>query len=203
MLFHPSLRRRVAVSILSLCLPLVLGAADLPGISNFQKLNDHVYRGAQPTELGFQSLAKLGVKIVVDLRLIGEHSQADEQRMVESNGMKYVSVPMRGMHTPTDEQVSKVLALLDDTTIGPVFVHCKRGADRTGAVIACYRVEHDHWKNDQALHEARSLGMSWYQRALQKYVTRYQAPETVASTPAVAAPAAGAPVAAEPVAVTQ
>jgi protein tyrosine/serine phosphatase len=155
-------------------LPVFLPAADLPGVSNFQQVNEQVYRGAQPTELGFESLAKLGIKTVVDLRQIGEHSQAEERRAVEERGMRYVSVPMKGMSTPADQQVSSVLALLNDHSAGPVFVHCKRGADRTGAVIACYRIGHDCWDNKQALREARSLGMSWYQRALQKYVTRYR-----------------------------
>ena len=147
---------------------------DLPGLSNFQKVDDGVYRGAQPTGDGFTSLAKLGVKTVVDLRLIGERSQADERRAVEAAGMRYLSVPMAGMATPEDDEISRVLAVLDDSTAGPAFVHCQRGADRTGAVIGCYRINHDHWQNRQALTEARSVGMSWYQRALQSYVLHYQ-----------------------------
>ena len=88
--------------------------------------------------------------------------------------MKYVSVPMNGMETPSNRDVAKVLALLEDASTGPVFVHCLRGADRTGGVIACYRIEHDHWKNEKALAEARSMGMSWFQKAIQHYVSRYE-----------------------------
>ncbi len=194
MKFHPAtFCPRIPVCLAAaICLPLVLAASslDIPGVSNFQKVNDTVYRGGQPTESGFDSLAKLGVKTVVDLRQIGEHSQAEEQQLVESRGMRYVSVPMRGMSTPTDEQVSKVLALLNDAAAAPVFVHCQRGADRTGAVIACYRIGHDRWDNKRALSEARGYGMSWYQRALQKYVMRYQAPQkaAAAASPAPALP---------------
>ncbi len=181
------------VCLFVLCSPIVAMAAtlDIPGIANLQKVNDEVYRGAQPTDLGFAGLAKLGVKTVVDLRQLGEHSQADEQRLVEQAGMHYVSVPMKGMTTPTADEVSKVLGLLYDKTAGPVFVHCKRGADRTGAVIACYRIGHDHWENQKALSEARSLGMSWYQHALQKYVLKFQQssmPDLAKLVPAVALP---------------
>ncbi|MBZ5611285.1 MAG: tyrosine-protein phosphatase [Acidobacteriia bacterium] len=181
--YHSSLWRRMAVCLLSAFLPVLLaaGSPQLTGVSNFQKVSQTVYRGAQPAELGFDSLAKLGIKTVVDLRLIGEHSQAEEQRLVEARGMRYVSVPMKGMSTPTDEQVAKVLALFDDATAVPVFVHCQRGADRTGAVIACYRIGHDRWDNKKALSEARSYGMSWYQRALQKYVIQYQPPQKAAA----------------------
>jgi len=173
-------RRRV--SLLVACSALASAAVlEVPGVGNFQKVDDQVYRGAQPTDIGFAGLAHLGIKTVVDLRSIGEHSQADEQRLVEAAGMHYVSVPMKGMTTPSGHDVAKVLAMFNDSADGPVFVHCRRGADRTGAVIACYRIGHDHWDNKKALSEARSLGMSWYQRALQNFVLHFQAPPVLAS----------------------
>lgn len=155
-----------------------------PGVPNFWKVNDQVYRGAQPSEEGFKSLAKLGIRTVVDLRLASEHSPAEEQKIVEAAGMRYVSLPMAGMSTPGDKQVARVLAILEDPAAGPVFLHCQRGADRTGALIACYRIGHDGWQNRKALSEARSRGMSWYQTALQRYVLGYRA---MPPTPPIAA----------------
>jgi len=143
------------------------------GVGNFQKVNDHIYRGAQPTGDGFANLKKLGIETVIDLREPGDRS-ALEQKVVTAAGMHYVSVPMYGMSRPSNESVQKVLGMLEDTSTGPVFVHCRRGADRTGAVIACYRVEHDRWKNQQALEEAKSMGMSWLGKAIQSYVLKYQ-----------------------------
>ena len=156
------------------CVPFAMAVADpeFQGLPNFHKIDDHVYRGAQPTADGFRSLASLGVKTVIDLRG-AEHSESEEKRLVEADGMRYVSIPMKGMESPTDEQVSTALALMNDSAAGPVFVHCKRGADRTGAVVACYRIGHDHWDAAKSLSEARSLGMSWYQLALQRYVNNY------------------------------
>jgi len=150
-----------------------MAAPAVQGVGNFQKVDDQVYRGAQPTPEGFRNLSRLGIKTVVDLREPGDRS-AGERKIVTEAGMRYISVPMRGMSTPSREDVYKVLGLLEDTTSGPVFVHCLRGADRTGAVIACYRIEHDKWKNAQALAEARSLGMSWFQKAIQSFVGSYQ-----------------------------
>src|SRR5690242_11371061 len=83
-----------------------------PGIPNFQQVNERIFRGGQPTQEGFQSLAKLGVKTVVDLRREGEdgeHSLKTEKKLVEAAGMRYVSVPMKGVVAPTDVQVSQVL----------------------------------------------------------------------------------------------
>ena len=142
------------------------------GLPNFHEVDDHVYRGAQPTPEGFRNLADLGVKTVVDLRG-PEHSEAAEKKIVEADGMRYVSIPMRGMATPTDKQISDALKLMNDPASGPVFVHCRRGADRTGAVIACYRISHDHWDSARAQDEANNFGMNYFERAIRRYVARY------------------------------
>jgi len=170
------LRRRAAVFsvVASLTVASVTAGSETSNVPNFQKVDDHVYRGGQAGNDGFKDLARLGIKTVVDLRQIGEHSQADEERVVTGLGMRYVSVPMRGMSTPKDDQVASVLALLNDTATGPVFVHCRRGADRTGTVIAAYRIAHDHWENKKALAEAKSYGMSFFERAMQRYVMHYR-----------------------------
>jgi tyrosine-protein phosphatase SIW14 len=176
-------------------LPGAASPQDLTGIRNFHNVNSQIYRGGQPTQEGFQKLSQLGIKTVIDLRQPGDRSLA-EKKIVEAAGMHYVSVPMRGFQTPTAEQITKVLSLFNDSTAGPVFVHCRRGADRTGTVVACYRISHDGWENTRALAEARSLGMSFFERALQNFVLRYKpdrnvaasttAPPTPASTPALA-----------------
>jgi tyrosine-protein phosphatase SIW14 len=147
-------------------------------VPNFQKLNEKVYRGAQPSSDGFKYLAGLGVKTVIDLRLPDEHSQADEEKWVKSDGMQYLSIPLRGLSAPPDQAVSKILAILNDPSAGPVFVHCRKGADRTGTILACYRISHDHWENRKALEEARGLGMSVFERAMRNYVLRYKGGDT-------------------------
>jgi tyrosine-protein phosphatase SIW14 len=142
------------------------------GLPNFHRVDDHVYRGAQPTPEGLRSLANLGIRTVIDLRG-SEHSEAAEKKIVEADGMRYVSIPMRGMSTPTDKQISEALKLMNDAASGPVFIHCRRGADRTGAVIACYRISHDNWDAGRAVDEANKFGMSFFQLAIRRYIARY------------------------------
>jgi tyrosine-protein phosphatase SIW14 len=157
-------------------------AQTVNGVGNFHKVNEQVYRGAQPTGQGFASLAKIGIKTVIDLRETNGRS-AVEKKTVEANGMRYINVPMFGMTAPSNADVQKVLALFNDSSAGPVFVHCRRGADRTGTVVACYRISHDGWNNAKALQEAKTDGMSWIEIAMQHYVMHYQAP-MVAAAPA-------------------
>ena len=151
-------------------------AADIetPDVPNFHRVNDRVYRGGQPAGKGWNSLAKLGVRTVVDLRRENEHSSEAERRAVEAAGMRYVNVPMNGIVAPRDEQIARILALFESSSAGPVFVHCRRGADRTGTVIACYRIVHDHWQNQKALKEAKAYRMSWVEFGMKHYIRNFQ-----------------------------
>jgi tyrosine-protein phosphatase SIW14 len=150
---------------------------DVPGVNNFHQVDEHVYRGAQPNGQGFEGLAKLGIKTVIDLR--GERS---EETAVERAGMRYVRLPWSGYKAPAEAQIAAVLSLLNDNSAWPVFVHCRRGADRTGTAIACYRIAHDHWTNQQALSEAKTFGMSSMEVAMQRFILNF-----VALTPAPSA----------------
>ena len=151
------------------------------GVPNFHVVNDRIYRGAQPSPEGFQSLAKMGINTVIDLRE-ADGNMLLEKKQVEAAGMRFVNVPMHGLESPHPEDVAKVLAVFNDNNAGKVFVHCKRGADRTGTVVACYRISHDKWDNSKALGEAKSNGMAWIQKAMQHYVMGYKAPVQDAST---------------------
>ncbi|HJZ96575.1 MAG TPA: tyrosine-protein phosphatase [Candidatus Solibacter sp.] len=142
------------------------------GIPNLHAVNGQIYRGGQPSAEGFRNLAAAGFKTILDLREDDQRGK-DEKKLVKALGMHYVNVPMKGMKKPEDKQVSKALKVLHDEKSGPIFVHCKRGADRTGVVLACYRMEHDRWDHQQALSEARNLGMNWYQIPLIRYVQSY------------------------------
>lgn len=175
---------RVAVAFFALCTCLAF-APTVEGVSNFHQVADHVYRGAQPEPPGFLSLARIGIKTVVDLREEPAQIRAEEQA-VRAAGMRFVSVPMNGIGKPSDQQIAQALAVLNDNSAAPVFIHCRRGADRTGTVIACYRIAVDHWTLQQALVEARAFGLSFVERGMRHYIQAFQpSSETpVAATPA-------------------
>ena len=121
----------------------------------------------------------MGVKTIVDLRGEGI-SEAVEQKMVKNNGMNFLSLPLNGHLAPTPDQIAKALEILNDPAKWPVFVHCRRGADRTGTIMACYRIAHDHWDNQKALEEAKSFDMDPGQKLMQKFILQFQV-----STPAL------------------
>ena len=141
------------------------------GIGNFGQINESLYRGAQPDEAGFRNLRRLGVKMVINLRMAGD-TWKKEIFEAQSNGIIYTNVALRGMGRPLDDQISIVLAIIQSAP-GPVFVHCQHGCDRTGTIIACYRIQHDGWSTEAALVEARRYGMSRFERGMRAYVVDF------------------------------
>lgn len=160
---------------LSLCFGYGLGQDAEPKyeeLPNFHKINDRLYRGAQPKKDGLQKLQSLGVKTILNLR--GESEETNRQQAdAESLGIKYFVVPMSNAGRPTEEQVERALSIIENPENGPVFVHCKRGADRTGAIIAVYRMKHDGWTDEQALKEARECGMGLIQFRKRSFISDY------------------------------
>jgi len=146
------------------------------GILNFGKVSDHLYRGAQPDAAGIQALKKLGVKLIVNLRMPGD-CWKEEANQAAANGILYTNFPMTGMGRPKDDQVQQLLALLASSP-GPVYVHCQHGCDRTGTVVACYRIQHDNWSNDLALREAKLYGISRWEFNMRRFVRNFRAPLT-------------------------
>ncbi len=123
-----------------------------PGVENFGRVSDQIYRGAQPSTVGFNTLHNMGVSIVVNFRdEAGETS--GEKREVESLGMKYVGIPWSALGNPTDAEVVQFLDLVRANPQAKIFVHCRRGADRTGTMIAAYRVAIEHKQPDEAVSE--------------------------------------------------
>ena len=163
--------------------PALSADPSIPEIPRFHQVTAQLFRGGQPSVLAWPKLAALGVTTVIDLRREVEHSTAAEARAVEAAGMHYVNFPMDGFDTPTAAQMGKVLRLVDSGDT--VFVHCKLGVDRTGTVVAAYRIAREHWANRQALDEAEALGMNWYSRGEKRFILGYK--------PLGDAPADGAP----------
>ena len=152
----------------------IAGDRGLPpshGILNFGKVNDHLYRGAEPHTIGVENLKQLGVGTIIDLRMPREISP-EERTAALANGITYTNVPLQGLGRPADDQIIRALSIIE-TSSAPVFVHCEHGCDRTGTVIACYRLSHDHWTLDAAMKEADLYGMSRLERGMRSFIADY------------------------------
>lgn len=144
-----------------------------PELPNFHRVDEHLYRGGQPAEGGIARLKSLGIRTIVNLR--GEPSLVtSEAREAADAGLRYFSVPMRGLGRPTDEQLQRILGLIDQADNWPVFVHCKAGQDRTGLVVACQRITRAGWTAERAIREAMDLGMMKIEFAMRSFIRDFE-----------------------------
>ena len=159
-----------------LCVALLLacstrGVAVTNDIANFGQVNDNLYRGAQPDLKAIQQLKVLGIKSLINLRMTNDEWKG-EQAAATAGSMLYTNIPFAPLSAPTDAQIAAVLAAISSMP-KPVFVHCQYGCDRTGMVIACYRIQHDHWANSKALKEAEVHGISRFEVEMQNYIEHF------------------------------
>ena len=127
------------------------------GLPNFGEVSPNLFRGGQPGVDGFESLKKIGVSIVVDMR---SGPNDNEKRAVNKMGMQYVSIPWH-CPFPSDTPFAKFLKLIEDNPGKKIFVHCRLGDDRTGMAVAAYRMAEQGWTANEALDEMEKFGFDW------------------------------------------
>jgi protein tyrosine/serine phosphatase len=152
--------------------PGLAASSPAADVRNFGEVNDHLYRGAAPSAVGLQELGAMGIKLVIDLRETGRGTSV-ERAQVEKLGIRYVNIPLRPTSAPTQEEISHLLSLLSQNGTSRIFVHCRRGKDRTGTVVACYRIQHDGWTNRKAQAEANEYGMSRMERGMRSFIVHF------------------------------
>lgn len=123
-----------------------------PGLPNLHKVSDDLYRGAQPTAEGIERLKALGVKTIINLR-----SSDTDKGLSIPPGIAYERIPMTAWR-PNDPDVVRFLQIVTDESRLPAFVHCRRGADRTGMMVAIYRIAVQDWDKEQAIAEMTQGG---------------------------------------------
>ena len=156
----------------------------LAGIHNAGKVNDVLYRGAQPKEQGLATLKKLGVTTIVDLRGEGPDRIKWERKKTESLGMRFVHIPVSGWLPPSDEQVAEFLALFRDHPHQKVFVHCRFGDDRTGVFVATYRMAVEKWTPERAQAEMDFFGFNgFWHPSMKKFIREF--PDHLKASPSL------------------
>ena len=154
----------------------------LAGVDNFGRIDRRLYRGAQPTHDGFVELKGMGIETVVRLSL-GEEGSAAERSEVESLGMSFVNLPWSSVRDPKSDLVVAFLKFVRDNPDRKIFVHCKAGADRTGVMVAVYRITFSHWTPAQAIDEMKAFHYrSLFLPHLQAYVEGF--PSRLSTEPA-------------------
>lgn len=141
-------------------------------IKNFGQMDDHFYRGAQPSDSEYKELADLGIKAVIDLR---DDPMPYAKTAAEAVKLAYFNIPMSDNDYPKDADVDAFLKLSNEEGNWPFYVHCAGGRHRTGLIGAMYRFNHDGWDYTRAYEEMKNYDFytRWGHEAIKKYVQDY------------------------------
>jgi len=160
---------------------------DLP---RFQQVNWRLFRSAQPSDGSLTRLRELGINTIINLRGASKRTRAEEAE-ARALGFNYFNVALPNWGRPQETRVERILALIDAPENGRVLIYCRSGVDRTGMIVAIYRMTHDGWSSHQALAEADRSGMRRTQFWMRDYVEDYGdrvrkvGPETALKSPRV------------------
>jgi protein tyrosine phosphatase (PTP) superfamily phosphohydrolase (DUF442 family) len=121
--------------------------AGIPGLENAWRVSPVLVRAEQPSAAGLVAAREAGIRTVIDLRAFHDDSAA-----AEAAGLRFIRVPMNTWHAE-DEDVVRVMAALGDAHGAPYLIHCQHGSDRTGTMVAMYRMVWQGWSRADAIDE--------------------------------------------------
>ena len=125
-------------------------------VPNLHMVTPELYRAAQPDAAAMQALAEMGIKTIISLR----HSKGD-RALTAGTGMTLVELPVSAGKAGNDAFVLSALQAICDAE-KPVLIHCMHGADRTGLVIAMYRVVEQGWDKEATIDEMTHGGYGFH-----------------------------------------
>ncbi len=130
----------------------------LPGVPNLYQVSPDLYRSAQPTAIGFGGMQQqLGIKTVLSLREF--HSDAE---LAAHTQLRLQSVPMLTFSFTAEQVVQALKIVIAAHRTDKVLVHCEHGADRTGLVMAMFRVVAQQWDKEKAIAELENGGFGFH-----------------------------------------
>ena len=171
---------RARIALLALLLIAAPGCART--LYNFGTIAEgRIYRSAQPSPWFLRwAVAQHGVRTLVNLR---GRTQGFESHFAAQHGLRLFAFDLSATRPPTEEDVRRFLAILNDPENYQILVHCKNGVDRTGYMLAMYRMSADGWSHGQALAEMRRFLQFETLNGVPATVVRDGA-RTIAETPA-------------------
>ena len=140
----------------------------LAGLENVGQVAEGIYRGGQPAAPGYAALKGLGIGTVISLE-----PAPGEQAEVEAAGMRYVEIPVDLKKKGSRAKVDLAVALMTDPANRPVYVHCRQGVERTGIVVAAYRLKVLRWPQADAEAELTFFGLNDDRGVFMKFIRQY------------------------------
>ncbi len=117
------------------------------GFTNIYKITDYLYRSEEPTAEGMKNLERIGIKTVIELNVFDPDADA-----IEGTGLHVEKLNVKPWHIE-DEDVVRVLRIIRKRENGPFLIHCWKGSDRVGVMVAMFRIVDQGWTKEEAIRE--------------------------------------------------
>lgn len=122
---------------------------EIKGLPNLHRVNENLYRSAQPDKTSGDAIKELGIKTVLNLR-----QRNKDKPLLNTVGVSFKRYPLYTWDIE-EKDILVVLKILNDPANQPILVHCTHGADRTGLMMASYRVIVQNWSKEAAIAEMK------------------------------------------------
>ncbi len=113
-------------------------------IKNFHQVSEDLYRSGQPQHKGMLELERKGIKTIINLR-----KSINDRREIKGTELKEVRIRIQTKKLNYQDVLQTMIAFRDAEK--PMLVHCRRGSDRTGCMVAAYRMVFLDWDKERAI----------------------------------------------------
>lgn len=136
-------------------------------LQNCYRVSDELYRCEQPAKGDIADLKALGIRSILNLRRYNSDPTA-----LEKAGFKLIVERMEADDLTVDHLVAALRQFREAPK--PVMLHCWHGSDRTGSVVAAYRIVFQNWTPAAALDELRHGGYGYHEKWFPNIVTLFE-----------------------------
>ena len=160
-------KTKIAIGISSMLIVCLAFCADIIEdwfqevlIQNFAVVDKgRIYRSGLPTARQLDYLCE-EYKIATVISLSGDVTEEYKALglFMEKRNLNHINLPLTTETNPPQQKIDTFLREISDSNNWPVLVHCGAGVDRTGMMIALYRMVNDGWQWDRAKEEALDRG---------------------------------------------
>ncbi len=136
-------------------------------LENCYRVSPDLYRCEQPDKKDIADLKALGIRSILNLRRWNSDPKDFEQA-----GFTPLLQRMEADDLTVDDLVAALRLFRDAPK--PVIVHCWHGSDRTGSVVAAYRIVFQNWTPAAALDELRHGGYGYHEKSFPNIMTLFE-----------------------------
>lgn len=124
---------------------------------NLYKINDSVFRSEQPSKKGFIELELAGIETIISFRRL-----RNDSTKARGTDLELIHLPLQTKKIKESDIIMALKAIIEAPK--PLLIHCWHGSDRTGVVVAAYRMVFENWSKEKAIAEFRQKEYGYHER---------------------------------------